>query len=104
MTLQQTVTIPADRWLHLDLPLPETTPTGYAELKLILKAKSLDRKLRIPVISWFERRREAAQRKAIMDFAGCLKNSPAFEGDPVEIFRKERDGWDERLEIYDNIR
>jgi hypothetical protein len=99
MTIEQTVEIPADRRLHLDLSLPPDTPRGPAKLKLIFRAKPRDRELRIPVISWFERRREAAQRKAIMDFAGCLKDSPAFEGDPVEIFRKERDEWDERLEI-----
>jgi hypothetical protein len=97
MTLQQTVTIPADRRLHLDLPMD--TPKGPAELKLTLRAKKADREWRIPIISWFERRREAAQRKALMEFYGCLKDSPAFEGDPVEIFRKERDEWDERLEI-----
>jgi uncharacterized protein with von Willebrand factor type A (vWA) domain len=98
MTIQQTVTIPADRRLHLDLSLPPDIPKGPAELKMIFRAKA-PRELRIPIVSWFERRREAAQRKAIMDFAGCLKDSPVFEGDPVEIFRKERDEWDERLEI-----
>jgi hypothetical protein len=97
MTLQQTVAIPADRRVYFDLP--HDIPPGLAELKLTLKAKAADREWQIPVISWFERRREAAQRKAIMDFAGCLKDSPAFEGDPVAIFRKERDEWDERLEM-----
>jgi hypothetical protein len=93
MTIQQTINIPADRRLHLDFTLPETTPIGSAELKLTLKAKALDGKLGIPIISWFERRREATQRKALIEFYGCLKDSPAFEGDPVEIFRKERDEW-----------
>jgi hypothetical protein len=93
MTLQQTIAIPADRRVYFDLP--RDIPPGLAELKLTLKAKTADREWQIPVISWFERRREAAQRKAIMDFAGCLKDSPAFEGDPVAIFRKERDEWDE---------
>jgi hypothetical protein len=97
MTLQQTVTIPADRRLYLELP--RDTPTGEAEVKLILRAKKADREWRIPFILWFERRREAAQRKVLMEFYGCLKDSPAFEGDPVAIFRKERDEWDQRLEI-----
>jgi hypothetical protein len=104
MTLQQTVTIPADRRLYLDWTLPPNTPKGPAELKLTFRAKTPEKEWRIPIISWFERRREAAQRKAIMDFAGCLKDSPAFEGDPVAIFRKERDEWDERLEISNQIR
>jgi hypothetical protein len=36
MTLQQTVTIPADRRLHFDLPLPWDTPIGEADVKLII--------------------------------------------------------------------
>jgi hypothetical protein len=99
MTIEQTIEIPADRQLHLDLSLPSDIPKGPAELKLILRTKKADKELRIPIISWFERRREAAQRKALMEFYGCLKDSPAFEGEPVEIFRKERDEWDERLKI-----
>jgi hypothetical protein len=99
MTIQQTVTIPADRRVIVDLPMD--VPAGAARLKLFIsgKAKSPKREMRIPVISWFERRREVSQRKTLMEFYGCLKDSPAFEGDPVEIFRKERDAWDERLEI-----
>jgi hypothetical protein len=34
MTLQQTVTIPADRRLYLDLP--ETAPTGHAEIQITI--------------------------------------------------------------------
>jgi hypothetical protein len=34
MTFQQTVTIPADRRLYLDLP--RDTPTGEAEVKLVI--------------------------------------------------------------------
>jgi hypothetical protein len=41
MTLQQTVTIPADRRLHLDLP--RDTPTGEAEVKLVITPKRAPR-------------------------------------------------------------
>jgi hypothetical protein len=34
MTIQQTIDIPADRRLHVDLP--ETTPTGYAEVQITI--------------------------------------------------------------------
>jgi hypothetical protein len=47
MTIQQTVIIPADRRLHLDLPLD--TPKRPAELKLTLRAKKADREWRIPI-------------------------------------------------------
>ncbi|MDR3284496.1 MAG: hypothetical protein LBS97_04885 [Treponema sp.] len=36
MTLQQTVTIPADRRLHLDWTLPETASPGAAQVVLII--------------------------------------------------------------------
>jgi hypothetical protein len=39
MTLQQTVTIPADRRLYVDWTLPRDTPTGEAEMKLVLTLK-----------------------------------------------------------------
>jgi hypothetical protein len=36
MTIQQTVTIPADRRLHLDLSLPETFSPGAAQVVLTI--------------------------------------------------------------------
>jgi hypothetical protein len=36
MTIEQTIEIPADRRVHLDLPLPETTPTGRAEVQITI--------------------------------------------------------------------
>jgi hypothetical protein len=37
MTVQQTIDIPADRKLHIDLELPETVPDGATELVLTFK-------------------------------------------------------------------
>lgn len=34
------------------------------------------------------------QRKTLLDYFGVLKNSPSFDGDPVEIQRKLRSEWD----------
>jgi hypothetical protein len=34
MTIQQTVTIPSDRRLHLDLELPADFPVGTAQIEL----------------------------------------------------------------------
>jgi len=36
---------------------------------------------------------EAPQPTTLNDFAGILKDSPTFKGDPVEIQRKMRDEW-----------
>jgi hypothetical protein len=48
MTLQQTVTIPADRRLHLDLP--RDTPTGEADVKLIITLHRVDRLIESPLL------------------------------------------------------
>jgi hypothetical protein len=34
------------------------------------------------------------QMKKLMKYYGCLKDSPAFAGDSVELIRKMRDEWD----------
>jgi hypothetical protein len=81
MTIQQTIAIPADRRLHLDFDLPENLPEGQADITLIVKPKGEGRK-----IPFF-------RRASIMDFYGCLKDSPAFAEDGVEYQRKIRDEW-----------
>jgi hypothetical protein len=92
-TIEQTVDIPADGKIHLDFSLPVDMPRGPAEVKLTVRAKAGER--RMPFISWFQDRQMEAKRKAIMEFAGSLTNSPAFKGDPVKIFREMRDEWDQ---------
>ncbi|MDR3312763.1 MAG: hypothetical protein LBS64_06495, partial [Spirochaetaceae bacterium] len=47
MTLQQTVTIPADRRLYLDLP--RDTPLGEADVKLIITLHRVDRPVEAPL-------------------------------------------------------
>ena len=37
---------------------------------------------------------ETPQPATLNDFAGILKDSPTFKGDPVEIQRKMRNEWD----------
>jgi hypothetical protein len=97
MTIEQTVEIPASHRLIIDLPAE--IPAGRARITVVPELPAEGGKQRLPIISRLLHRREERQRKAIMEFAGCLKDSPAFEGDPVAIFRRERDEWDERLEI-----
>jgi hypothetical protein len=35
-----------------------------------------------------------SQKKPLSDYLGLLKNSPTFQGDPVEIQRQLRNEWD----------
>jgi hypothetical protein len=44
MTIQQTIEIPASRRVYFDLPLPETTPTGYAEVQIIINLATAPKK------------------------------------------------------------
>jgi hypothetical protein len=37
---------------------------------------------------------EKRERKLLIEYAGLLKDSPTFQGDPVEIQRRLRDEWD----------
>jgi len=75
-TIQQTVTIPENRRLQLDLPLPDSIPAGQAEMLVVLS----------PV-------REDKPRKSILRFAGCLANSATFAGDSVALQKAMRDEW-----------
>jgi hypothetical protein len=67
--IERTVDIPASHRLVLEVP-------------------------NIPIISWIQKRRWEAKRKAVLDFAGSLKNSPAFEGDTMQIVREMHAEWD----------
>jgi hypothetical protein len=75
-TFQQTVTIPANRRLQLDLPLPDSVPVGEAEMLVVLSPA-----------------REDKARKSFHQFAGCLANSATFAGDPVAMQKAMRDEW-----------
>ena len=75
-TIQQTVTIPANRRLQLDLPLPDSIPVGLAEMLVVLSPAQEDR-----------------PPKSILRFAGCLANSKTFADDPVALQKALRDEW-----------
>jgi hypothetical protein len=79
MTLQQTVTIPADRRLHLDFDLPETASIGTATV--ILDFPTVPQSGPQP------------HRRPFEGLFGCTKDSGVWEGDGVEIIRKLRDEW-----------
>ncbi|GHT92756.1 hypothetical protein FACS1894140_5240 [Spirochaetia bacterium] len=84
ITIQQTIDIPADGRIHLDFALP--LPKGSAEITLTVKPARKPGKLP-------GEHRSIFHRKSVMDYYGCLKGSPAFEGDPMDIQRELRDEW-----------
>jgi hypothetical protein len=67
-TFQQTITIPPNRRLQLDLPLPDNIPPGEAEVVVVLSPA-----------------RAMKSKKSILRFAGCLAGSKTFAGDPVAV-------------------
>jgi hypothetical protein len=69
MTLHQTVTIPADRRLHLELP--RDIPTGEAEVKLVITRK------RRPQSAG----QTAPHRRPFEGLFGCTKDSGVWDGD-----------------------
>jgi len=76
-TIQQIVTIPPDRRLQLDLPLPDSVPVGPAEMLVVLSpAQQKDK-----------------SPKSILHLAGCLANSVTFAGDSVALQKALRDEW-----------
>jgi len=75
-TIQQTVTIPQNRRLQLDLQLPDSIPAGQAEMTVVLS----------PV-------RAGKAYESIRHLAGCFADSATFAGDPVELQRAMRDEW-----------
>jgi hypothetical protein len=84
MTLQQTVTIPADRRLHLDLPLPENLPSGVAKLTCIIKPLQE---------GIFARKRRNRFEKALDAAIAQCKGKDLWGPDSVEYVRKLRDEW-----------
>jgi len=75
-TIQQLVTIPADRRLQIDLLLPDTIPPGVSEMLVV-----------------FSPTHQKRDRKPLRHFAGSLAASATFAGDPVALQRMLRDEW-----------
>jgi hypothetical protein len=117
MTVQQTINIPSDRWLHMELP--KTVPSGKFDLRLIFTPMQTEAaKWEAPIapnlakkqhdnqpLTVAEARTEIARKKLCRrqdpsyedsshKYAGCLNGRNVFKGDPVEIQRKMRDEWD----------
>jgi hypothetical protein len=76
-TIQQTIEIPQDHKLRLDLLLPSEIPPGRAEVHVTIIPSSESQKGRRP----FE------------GLAGSLKDSTRFGRDGVELQREMRDEW-----------
>ncbi|MDR1313066.1 MAG: hypothetical protein LBQ12_05065 [Deltaproteobacteria bacterium] len=74
--IQKFLNIPEDRRLKLDLELPRDIPSGAAKIIIVIKPVS-----------------KKKSKRGVLDFWGIFKDHPAFQGDPVEIQRKMRDGW-----------
>jgi len=75
-TIQQTVIIPSNRRLQLDLPLPDNIPVGQAEMLVVLSPTQ-----------------EGKPPKSILDFVGCFADSATFACDPVALQKALRDEW-----------
>jgi hypothetical protein len=83
MIVEQTIEIPADR--RITVNLPGDVPTGEARVKLSImhKTKSAEKPLKM-----------SRQMRKMMKLYGCLKDSSAFEGNAVDIQRQMRSEWD----------
>ncbi|MDR1250223.1 MAG: hypothetical protein LBK63_13095 [Treponema sp.] len=83
MTIEQNIEIPEDR--RITLELPAQIPAGAARIKVFVSPdiKAVEKTVKM-----------SRQMRRIMQFYGCLKDSPVFEGDPVEIQRRMRSEWD----------
>ena len=115
ITFQQTVDIPADR--HLTLDLPQTVPSGRVSVVLVFDtpagaeaetapagADAVTRILERQFPTIEELKAEAARKTAarladpsrdsLTRYAGCLADSAVFEGGPAAIQRQMRDEWD----------
>jgi hypothetical protein len=73
MTIEQTVEIPASRWLTIEVP--RDIPAGKAIIAFTPAADP--------------------NRKPLSRHFGRLKDSKAFAGDPMEIQRQMRAEWDD---------
>jgi hypothetical protein len=76
-TIEQTIEITPDHRLRLDLPLSSDIPVGRAEIRITI----------------FPCTKNLSGRKPFEGLAGCLKDSPIFGNDGVELQRRVRDEW-----------
>ena len=75
--IQQTINIPPNHRLRLDLPIPQDIPAGRAEIQVTI----------IPYP------KKAQDSKPFEGLAGSLKDSALFSRDGVELQREMRDEW-----------
>jgi hypothetical protein len=80
ITVEQRVQIPEDRTLRITLP-PQA-PVGEAEVLVVIHPS-------VPL--------GPPTGKTLWDYYGVLADSPNFREDPVEIQRRLRDEWNDRL-------
>ncbi|GHV96728.1 hypothetical protein AGMMS50293_30480 [Spirochaetia bacterium] len=92
MSVTQTVEIPANH--RLTIEVPREVPVGKARITLTSETEVSGDGFRIPLVSWFQKRREERFRRAVIGVTGCLANNPAFKGNAVEIQRRMRAEWD----------
>jgi hypothetical protein len=81
MTIEQTVEIPADHRLVLDLP--EDVPSGTAEIEITITPR---------------KKKSYHTAESLRQFQGRWKNSPRFGRDGVEIQREMRSEWDNPID------
>ena len=79
-TLKQTLTIPENHKIHIDLTLPDNFPTGQVEVLLVFSNNATASNDVINI--------------ELYKLAGTLKNSPLFGRDPLVIQKALRDEWE----------
>jgi hypothetical protein len=115
MTIEQTVEIPTDHILVLEVPIPQDIPAGKARLELSITAggeesdagrfndKLVDLTAYLSAnsprtieeaVREAEKKAADPNRKPFQGLGGSLKDSPRFGGSGVEIQRQMRSEWD----------
>jgi hypothetical protein len=110
MTIQQTVDIPLDHRLRLDLALPENVPSGRAKIEFTITPEQADVFDRVPqgLSSVLEKALEEAEQKRLYwkahpdELREKLKKlqegPPLFGGIGADEFkRRSQDEWKERI-------
>ena len=105
MTIQQTIEIPADRHLRLDLTLPESFAAGQGKIILFDSAARAQKLFKpMPTIAELKklgeeqaerRRTDPVYRAEFMEnLRKCQENGPIFgDMDGDEFQRQAREGW-----------
>lgn len=76
-TLKQTLLVPADHKIQLDITLPDSFPTGEAEVVVIFAPKIATQN----------------NTNKLLKLAGKLHKSSHFGGDPLLLQKALRDEW-----------